>query len=135
MTTIDLSLAGCIGLGQEGRSGKQALIRGGNWDNGANAGVFALNANNGPSNWNNNIGFRCGRGERPDPARPWTCRPSIPPYYVAVPFAPRGEKSAPPRRGLVGPAARAVRRENAVARSLRPSLRAGAERPSRTVWE
>ena len=39
------------------------MIRGGNWDNGANAGVFAFNANNGPSNVNNNVGFRCGRGD------------------------------------------------------------------------
>lgn len=38
-----------------------ALIRGGNFNNGTNAGVFALNANNAPSNSNNNIGFRCGR--------------------------------------------------------------------------
>jgi hypothetical protein len=45
------------------------VIRGGNWDNGANAGVFAFNANNGPSNWNNNIGFRCGRGEYSQMAR------------------------------------------------------------------
>ena len=36
-----------------------AAIRGGNWDNGTNAGVFAFNVNNAPSNWNNNIGFRC----------------------------------------------------------------------------
>ena len=36
-----------------------ALIRGGNWDNGTNAGVFAFNANNATSNWNYNIGFRC----------------------------------------------------------------------------
>jgi hypothetical protein len=33
-------------------------IRGGNWDNGANAGVFALNLNNSRSNVNSNIGFR-----------------------------------------------------------------------------
>jgi len=36
------------------------VIRGGNWDNGANDGVFAFNANNVPSNVNDNIGFRCG---------------------------------------------------------------------------
>ena len=36
-----------------------AFIRGGNWNNGANAGVFALNLNNAPSNSNTNIGFRC----------------------------------------------------------------------------
>lgn len=36
-----------------------ASIRGGNWNNGSNAGVFALNLNNAPSNSNNNIGFRC----------------------------------------------------------------------------
>lgn len=31
---------------------------GGNWNNGANAGVFNLNGNNGRSNSNGNIGFR-----------------------------------------------------------------------------
>ena len=36
-----------------------AALRGGNWDNSTNAGVFAFNVNNAPSNWNNNIGFRC----------------------------------------------------------------------------
>lgn len=35
-------------------------IRGGNWNNGASAGVFALYLNNAPSNSNNNIGFRLG---------------------------------------------------------------------------
>lgn len=43
-----------------------AVLRGGNWDNGANAGVFAFNANNAPSNWNDNISFRCGRRNMPD---------------------------------------------------------------------
>ncbi|NJO37227.1 MAG: hypothetical protein HC871_05905 [Rhizobiales bacterium] len=38
-----------------------ALIRGGNFNNGTNAGVFAVNGNNNPSNSNNNIGFRCAR--------------------------------------------------------------------------
>lgn len=38
-----------------------ALIRGGNWNNGTDAGVFAANGNNNPSNSNNNIGLRCGR--------------------------------------------------------------------------
>ncbi len=38
-----------------------APIRGGNWNNGTNAGVFAVNANNIPSNSNNNIGLRCVR--------------------------------------------------------------------------
>ena len=33
-------------------------IRGGNWTNGASAGVFALNFNNPRSNVNANIGFR-----------------------------------------------------------------------------
>jgi len=32
--------------------------RGGNWNNGSNAGVFALNLNNPRSNTNTNIGFR-----------------------------------------------------------------------------
>ena len=34
------------------------LIVGGNWNNGANAGVRAANANNSPGNANTNIGFR-----------------------------------------------------------------------------
>ena len=33
-------------------------IAGGNWNNGANAGVFNLNLNNPRSNSNSNIGFR-----------------------------------------------------------------------------
>jgi formylglycine-generating enzyme required for sulfatase activity len=38
-----------------------AFKRGGNWNNTSNAGAFALNLNNGPSNTNTNIGFRCAR--------------------------------------------------------------------------
>jgi hypothetical protein len=33
-------------------------IAGGNWNNGANTGVWALNLNNNRTNSNNNIGFR-----------------------------------------------------------------------------
>lgn len=33
-------------------------LRGGNWNNGAQSGVFALNLNNTRANSNNNIGFR-----------------------------------------------------------------------------
>ena len=36
-----------------------AVLRGGNWNNDVNAGVFASNLNNAPSNTNTNIGFRC----------------------------------------------------------------------------
>ncbi len=36
-----------------------ALLRGGNWNNGTNTGVFTANLNNDPSNTNTNIGFRC----------------------------------------------------------------------------
>jgi hypothetical protein len=41
------------------KSKYRAAIRGGNWNNGANAGCFNLNLNNAPSNTNTNIGFRC----------------------------------------------------------------------------
>ncbi len=34
------------------------VISGGNWNNGGNAGVWALNLNNVRSNSNNNVGFR-----------------------------------------------------------------------------
>lgn len=36
-----------------------AILRGGNWNNGVNTGVFTANLNNGPTNTNTNIGFRC----------------------------------------------------------------------------
>lgn len=38
-----------------------ALIRGGSWGNGTNAGVFAFTAYNAPSGWNWNVGVRCAR--------------------------------------------------------------------------
>ena len=38
---------------------RKAVQRGGNWNNGANAGPFCANLNNNPTNTNNNIGFRC----------------------------------------------------------------------------
>ncbi|MDE2511007.1 MAG: SUMF1/EgtB/PvdO family nonheme iron enzyme, partial [Elusimicrobia bacterium] len=38
-----------------------AVIRGGDWGNGAGAGVFAFSASGGPSSVNNLVGFRCGR--------------------------------------------------------------------------
>lgn len=41
---------GCISL--------MLPLRGGNWNNGSNAGLFALNLNNERSNSNSNIGFR-----------------------------------------------------------------------------
>jgi len=37
------------------------FIRGGNWNNEANAGAFTLNLNNDVSNQNNNIGLRCAQ--------------------------------------------------------------------------
>ncbi|HLD55022.1 MAG TPA: hypothetical protein VJB35_02055 [Candidatus Nanoarchaeia archaeon] len=37
----------------------RAVLRGGNWNNGALAGPFCANLNNAPTNTNNNIGFRC----------------------------------------------------------------------------
>ncbi len=36
-----------------------AFLRGGGWDDGANAGVFALDLDGGPSYWDWGIGFRC----------------------------------------------------------------------------
>lgn len=37
-------------------------ISGGNWDNGSNAGVWALNLNDNRTNSNNNVGFRSDSG-------------------------------------------------------------------------
>jgi hypothetical protein len=39
----------------------RAALRGGNFNNSANAGVFYLNLNNAPSNANYNIGFRASK--------------------------------------------------------------------------
>ena len=44
----------------------RAVKRGGNWNNGANAGPFCANLNNAPSNTNYNIGFRCCSGPPED---------------------------------------------------------------------
>lgn len=38
-----------------------AVLRGGDWGNGANAGVFAFHALIAPSHWGATVGFRCGR--------------------------------------------------------------------------
>ncbi len=37
------------------------FLRGGNWNNGSNAGAFTLNLNWDTGNTNNNVGFRCAR--------------------------------------------------------------------------
>jgi len=42
-------------------AGYRGFRRGGNWDNGSAAGLFALSLNNAPSNSSNGIGFRCAR--------------------------------------------------------------------------
>jgi len=41
-----------------------AVKRGGNWNNGADAGPFCANLNNAPTDTNNNIGFRCCNSSR-----------------------------------------------------------------------
>lgn len=43
---------------------RRGFIRGGNWNNGSNAGAFSLNLNNTPTNTNTNIGFRVARSFR-----------------------------------------------------------------------
>lgn len=45
-------------MGDAPRKKSRLGIRGGNWNNGSNAGVFNLNGNNPRSNVNTNIGFR-----------------------------------------------------------------------------
>jgi hypothetical protein len=42
----------------------RAVLVGGNWNNSTNAGVFALNLNNAPSNTNNNIGLLAAKQKR-----------------------------------------------------------------------
>ena len=46
------------GIGLKSAVPCEAAIRGGNWNNGTNAGVFSLDLNNAPSAANTNIGFR-----------------------------------------------------------------------------
>ena len=43
---------------------KRLPYRGGNWNNGSNAGLAALNCNNSRVNTNNNIGFRLALEQR-----------------------------------------------------------------------
>lgn len=42
----------------------RAALVGGSWNNGTNAGVFALNLNNSPTNTNNNISLRTAKQSR-----------------------------------------------------------------------
>lgn len=46
---------------------------GGNWSNGANAGLFCLNVNNSASNANSNIGGRLANEYRQQLLRPRAC--------------------------------------------------------------
>ncbi len=57
---------------------KRCPIRGGNWNNGAGAGVFAVNLNNARSNVNNNIGGRPALGNRQKQQSHWVCWQNIP---------------------------------------------------------
>jgi len=59
-------------------------IRGGNWNNGANAGLGALNLNNRRSNVNNNIGLR--------PALPLSQTPEA----YGLPESAEGKRSCTP---------------------------------------
>jgi hypothetical protein len=43
------------------RDKRECFLRGGNWNNGSNAGAFAANLNWSGSTSNNNVGFRCAR--------------------------------------------------------------------------
>ena len=53
---------------------KRLPIRSGNWNNGATAGLFALNLNNDRSNANNNIGARPALVDRQKRQAYWACR-------------------------------------------------------------
>ncbi len=55
-------------------------LRGGNWNNGSNAGLAALNLNNARSNVSSNIGFRPALGDRQ----------KLRPHEVCSSAAPKG---------------------------------------------
>jgi len=61
-----------------GLSALRLPYRGGNWNNGANAGLAALNFNNARSNTNTNIGFRPALGEKSEAIRPRLYRQHTP---------------------------------------------------------
>jgi hypothetical protein len=92
---------------------KRVPIRGGNWNNGAIAGPFALNLNNARSNVNTNIGARPALVGRQKPGAYWaagqtstqkaaqsTARGPIPEAGTlnrrAAPVAQARDRSAPP---------------------------------------
>jgi len=52
---------------------KRLPLRGGNWNNGGAAGVFALNLNNTRTNSDNNVGFRSALLSQPDVADSRVC--------------------------------------------------------------
>ena len=57
---------------------KRLPIRGGNWNNAATSGVFALNLNNARTNVNNSIGSRPALGDRQKRPAYWACRQNTP---------------------------------------------------------
>ena len=74
-----------------GKASKRCLNRGGNWNNGGNAGVFNSNLNNGRENVNTNIGGRSAFRLR---ALLWRC------CAGHVGCALRGAIGAQTKRGL-----------------------------------
>lgn len=79
------------------------VISGGNWNNGSNAGVWALNLNNARGNSNNNVGFRAD----PLPATP----------YAATAVRQRGSHRRGWCRNVLLPRPLVVRRGLAAARA------------------
>lgn len=53
--------------------GLNAVIFGGNWDNGANSGSRCSNWSNSPTNSNNNIGLRCVCYDNQSGTSLWRC--------------------------------------------------------------
>lgn len=53
--------------------GLNAVLLGGNWNNGSNSGSRASNWNNSPTNSNNNIGLRCVCDDEKSGISLWHC--------------------------------------------------------------
>jgi len=95
----DISCFG--GPGGSGFNLPGALLRGGSFSDGTNAGVFAVSALGGPSNSFSDVGFRCARRVVPG-LWPFDCLTLGPPRWGGREPAPPEEGRAPPSRMRAG---------------------------------
>ena len=116
------------------RAKEQTVQRGGNWDDGSNAGLFYARLNNDATNTNTNIGFRCCRAPRRVDATSRSCSQSEVHFLL-----PSFMKTGAEMRQSMGAAASAMKREKEektsekIIQSIKQNNRISAERLNKEI--